>query len=50
MGLEGRVVKGILTERRVVPVGDSCPEVELDRLTCPLWGPGSCQWGAPDLL
>lgn len=46
----GRVVKGILTEWRVVPVGDSCPDVELDRLTRPLWGPGSCRWGAPDLL
>lgn len=36
----GRVVQGILTEWRVVPVGDSCPDMELDRLTCPLWAPG----------
>lgn len=46
----GRVVKGILTEWRVVPVGDSCPDMELDRLTRPLCAPGSCRWGAPDLL
>lgn len=38
----GRVVKGILTEWRVVPVGDSCPDMELDKLTCPLWAPGFC--------